>query len=391
MHDLLAHSGLLKGTQAPDDLAGVQSQTGGRAVSRQRIGHIVASHRRNFDHESSFLVVLEDEAHAVVFLLDGQSADVRALVAQAEPDRADMGGQLGLPQEGVIAVQDQRCAVGQTRTNLQLGLADILLTAQIADMRHADAGDDAHIRAGALAQALDLAQMAHAHLDDGIFGILPDAEHRPGQPQLVVLVALGLDGIAEALNGGIAHLFGGGLAHAAGHAHHFGVELAAVVRTHDHHRMVAVGAHDGLFRRDALHRVVHDHAERTVFQRLGGKIMAVEFFPGESHKDAAGADLAAVGGHKGHFRVSEVQSSRCKSVEQDACLDVFHCLSPLYPHVMVTIVPRWTLEPAASLCSCTRPFSFPATTQFSPAAASIWRAKSALLPVTSGTSVCFPS
>ena len=57
---------------------------------------------------------------------------------------------------------------------------------------------------------------------------------------------------------------------------------------------------------------------------------------------------------------------------------------------MVTTVPFWTLEPAASLWLCTVPALSPATLTVQPAADSIWRAKSALLPLTSGTSVWLP-
>ena len=39
-----------------------------------------------------------------------------------------------------------------------------------------------------------------------------------------------------------------------------------VVRTHHHHGVVAVRAEDGLFRRHALHRVVHHHINSTVLQ-----------------------------------------------------------------------------------------------------------------------------
>ena len=50
------------------------------------------------------------------------------------------------------------------------------------------------------------------------------------------------------------------------------------------------------------------------------------------------------------------------------------------------MVPRWTLEPGASLWLWTVPE--PSTVQLSPAAFSICRAKSALLQDTSGTSLC---
>ena len=298
MHHLLAHSGLLKVSQTCNDPAGIQPQTGSGAVGGQCVGHIVTAHGGDLYEESALLVILQHKAHALFILLDGQSTDISVLIAQAEPDRADMVGQNGLAQEGIIPVQHQRSTLRQTGADLQLCLADVLLTAQVADVGHPDAGDDAYIRAGALAQALDLSGVAHSHLHHGVLGLFADAEHGAGQAQLIVLVALGLDGTAKACNGGVGHLLCGGLAHAAGHAHHFGVELAAVVGTQHHHGVVAVRADHALLLRHAFHGVVQHHAERAVFQRLGGKIMAVEFFARERHKDAPGADLTAVGGHQ---------------------------------------------------------------------------------------------
>ena len=78
-----------------------------------------------------------------------------------------------------------------------------------------------------LCQTLDLTGVAHAHLDDSVLRIPADAEHGAGQAQLIVLVALGLDGMAKARDGGVGHLLGGGLSHVAGDAHHLRVELWA--------------------------------------------------------------------------------------------------------------------------------------------------------------------
>ena len=41
--------------------------------------------------------------------------------------------------------------------------------------------------------------------------------------------------------------------------------------------------------------MVEDDVGRVLFQRPGREIVAVEALTGESHKDAAGTDLAAVG------------------------------------------------------------------------------------------------
>ena len=256
-------------------------------------------------------------------------------------------------------------------------------------MGHADAGNDAHIRACRPRQTVDFAGVAHAHLDDRVLGAAFQPHQGAGHSQLIVLVALGLDGLAKAAQGGVGHLLGGGLAHAAGHAHHFGVELAAIIGTQHHHGVVAVRADHALLLRHAFHGVVQHHAECAVFQRLGGKIMAVKFFARERHKDAPGADLTAVGGHQRDRGLALGQRVDRQALQQDVCCNCFHTLIPLYPQIRCTMVPCWTLEPGASLWLWTVPE--PSTVQLSPAAFSICRAKSALLPVTSGTSACLPS
>ena len=105
--------------------------------------------------------------------------------------------------------------------------------------------------------------------------------------------------------------------------------------------------------------MVEDDIGRAFFQRLGREIVAVEALTGESHKDAAGADLAAVGGHEADgLAVGEALGG--KALQKQVCCDFFHNKSP-YPQVMVTTVPFWTLEPAASLWLCTVPALSPAT------------------------------
>ena len=57
--------------------------------------------------------------------------------------------------------------------------------------------------------------------------------------------------------------------------------------------------------------MVEDDIGRALFQRLGREIVAVEALTGESHKDAAGADLAAVGGHEADgLAVGEASGAR---------------------------------------------------------------------------------
>ena len=195
-------------------------------------------------------------------------------------------------------------------------------------MGHTDAGDDAHIRPCRPRQTVDLARMAHAHLDDGVLGAAFQTHQGAGHAQFIVLVALGLDGLAKAAQGGVGHLLGGGLAHAAGHTHHLGVVLPAVICAHHHHGVVAVRAKDGLFLRHTGHGVVDHHILCALLQRTGGKIMAVEPLAGEGHKNAAGLYLAAVGGDQCHLRVTGQFSGRHQPCQKLACMDLFHCSIP---------------------------------------------------------------
>ena len=328
MDHLLAHTGLLEIGQTRDDALGREAQTGGGGVSSQRVRHVVTAHGRDGHCIAACIFITEGEGHAVALLPDIEGADVGVLVAEAEPHGPDMGGQSGFAQEGVVAVEHEGRTLGKAGADLQLRLADVLLTAQIADVGHADAGDDAHIRAGSAGQTVDLASVAHAHLDHSVFGGSADAHQGAGHAQLVVLVALGLNGLTKAAQGRVGHLLGGGLAHAAGHAHHLGVVLAAVVGPHHHHGVVAVQAEDGFFGRDALHRVVHHHKGCALFQCFGRKVVAVEPLAGKGHKDAARPHLTAVGGDQLHFRVAGEEAGRHKPCQQLACMDLFHSSFP---------------------------------------------------------------
>ena len=358
---MLAHPGLPELLHLLDGLLGGQAQLAGGAVGRQGVGHVVAAQRRDVHHEAAVLGVVQQKAHAVVLLPDGGGVHVGLLAGHAVPDRAHMGGQFRLAQERVIVVQDQRRALGHPVADLQLGLADVLLAAQVADVGQADAGDDAHVRPGAAGQPADLAGVVHAHLDDGVLRPGADLEQGAGQAQLVVLVALGLDGAAQGAEGRGAELLGGGLAHAAGHAHHFGGKLGPVVGAHLHHGLVAVGAEDGLFLGHALHRVVEHHPFRACLQGFGGKVVPVKVFAGESYKHAPGPGLPAVGGHQrdGLLRVDAFGGRQPR--QKGSCCDFFHSfLSPfhMFPKWSVLIINGTLRARQVELCGFRPSFTF---------------------------------
>ena len=97
---------------------------------------------------------------------------------------------------------------------------------------------------------------SHPHLHHRVLGGVFQTEQRVGHADFVVLVTLGLEGVAESRQHRIAEFLGGGLAHAARHADDAGTEQHAVVGSHADHGQGTVRHHHGAVRRDALHRVI---------------------------------------------------------------------------------------------------------------------------------------
>ena len=80
----------------------------------------------------------------------------------------------------------QRCAVGQAGADLHLCLQYILARAEIFQMRNTDHRDDARAGPGTAGQTLDLARVVHAHLDNGVLGVVGQAEQRVGHADVIV-------------------------------------------------------------------------------------------------------------------------------------------------------------------------------------------------------------
>ena len=157
-------------------------------------------------------------------------------------------------QEG-SSVQHQRRTSGRP---LQISAlpCDILLTAQIADMGHADAGNDAHIRPCRPRQTVDLAGVPMPISTTAYRCCFPAASGC-GHSQLIVLVASVLMVSPKAAQVGLLWYSRSTL---PGHAHHFGVVLA-VVCAHHHHGVVAV--RKGYFLRHTGHWMVDYRYSRS--------------------------------------------------------------------------------------------------------------------------------
>ena len=174
------------------------------------------------------------------------------------------GRNLGCGQQIIVRIEYQRRAVGQARTDFHLCFQYILAGAQIFQVRDADHGNDSRGRPHTAGQPLNFAGVVHPHLHHGILGGVLQAEEGVGYADVVVLVALGLEGIAKRRQHRIAEFLGGGLAHTARHSDDPWGEQHAVVGGHTHHGQGTVRYHHGAFCRNALHRMVGNDIGGTV-------------------------------------------------------------------------------------------------------------------------------
>ena len=128
----------------------------------------------------------------------------------------------------VISVQD-RCAAGlQALEDFTFCLENIFLAAQIPDMGLTDVGDDRRGRTADAGEIADLAAMVHAHLHDRSLDLVIQTQQRPGQADVVVQIALGLQRIEMPGHHSSGHFLGGRLADTAGNRENRNVELCAV-------------------------------------------------------------------------------------------------------------------------------------------------------------------
>ena len=194
---------------------------------------------------------------------------------QAEPQGLAGGG--GGPQQGLVAVENGGPAGRQTLQDLQLGLADALPGAQVFDVHGADVGDDGHLGPGDPGEPGELSGVVHAHLHHG--GLRPpgDAQHRQGDADVVVVVALGLDGVIDAAAGGGGHLLCGGLAHTAGQADEAGALQAAPPAGGQVHQAPETVRHHN--HRHAGKLPLPQHRRGALFQGRGDEVVTVPLRP----------------------------------------------------------------------------------------------------------------
>ena len=295
---MLAHARRPVGRQRGSAAGSVPTQAGRGGVGSQRVVDRVDARCRDGGIERTVLRIDDFEGRAVCAGDDIHRADIGIRGVNAEPDRPQAAGDACRGQQVVVRVQGQRCAVWQAGADLQLCLQYILARAEIFQMRNTDHRNDARAGPGTAGQTLDLARVVHAHLDNGVLGIVGQAEQRVGHADVIVLVALGLEGLTEGGEHRVAELLRRRLADAARDTDHSGVEQHPVVGRHADHGPAAVRHNDRAVRRHALDGMVGNDIFCAAPVGTGGVVMAVNTLAGEADKNTARLDLAAVG-HNG--------------------------------------------------------------------------------------------
>ena len=291
---MLAHTSRLVCGKGRCTAGRIQPQAGGSGVGSQRVIDGVNACSGNGGIESAVFFINDLERCTVRSGLNIHGADISVLGVDTEPDGLQPGRHIGGGQQVVVSVEHQRRTIGQAGTNLHLCFQYILPSAEIFQVGDAYHRDDARRRPCATGQSLYLTRMVHAHFDDGVLGIVIQAEQRIGHADIVVLVALGFQRLAKGGQHGVTKLFRRGLSDTAGDADHLGAKQHTVVGRHSDHGFGAVRHNDGTVCRDALDRVVGDDIGCAVLVRTCSKVVAINAFAGKADKDAARLDLAAV-------------------------------------------------------------------------------------------------
>jgi hypothetical protein len=236
-----------------------------------------------------------------------EDADLHAgPLAEAEVPHGARG--LGLGEDALVAVGvDGGARRGEGGEQLALGAGDLVDAAQALQVDGADVDDHAHLGLGDAGQVGDLAAGRHAHLDDGVAVLGPEAEEGEGEAEVVVEVALGpvhplLAGRRREHAG--HQLLGGGLAVGAGDADDAqaaGGERAAVragQAAEGGDGVVYLDDRDVTGQREVGGAAAGDHqAGGAREDGLGGEVVPVVALAADGEPQAAGQDGAPVDGH----------------------------------------------------------------------------------------------
>ena len=198
---------------------------------------------------------------------------------------------------------------GQRGDQLVLGARDAGLTlGEVFDVRGADVGDDTPVGRGDAGECCDLAQVVHAHFDDGEFVLGLKSQQLQRQAKGVVEIALRLEHIEFCGERGGDGFLGGGLAGRAGNGNNAFAPLAAHVRGEGLKRDERIfrdekrnGEHGVGQRRDLGAR--NDRGDGSALEGCRYVIVAVEPLSAHGEEEIArghGARVNGVAGDRAH-------------------------------------------------------------------------------------------
>ena len=207
-----------------------------------------------------------------------------------------------------------------------------------------DVRDRGDARARAFCEAIDLAGVVHAHLDDEDLRRGGGLEQRDGHANQVVEVTGGGVDLVLGAEGGGEHLLGGGLAHRTRHANDAPVLPRAPPLGKTEHELRAVvicGTDDGAARlecgsldlRSNLARDGDDAGAGS--DGVGDVVVSVNVLAGERDEQPALAHASGVDGDAGEGLLARAADKRGPGGRADVIRSAFdHAISPVGGYVM---------------------------------------------------------
>ena len=120
----------------------------------------------------------------------------------AEPENLLWQLALQRLQHIVVCSEDRNAVLFQVCRHFAFRLQNPFSAAQKFNMRHADIGNHADVRAHCLRNSVQLPEVVHAHFDDCRLMVLLYAENRQRHANLIVVIALCPQGIIFLRNHG---------------------------------------------------------------------------------------------------------------------------------------------------------------------------------------------
>ena len=148
----------------------------------------------------------------------GCSQLCRGIAAAGAVSHSDAVSQcIRLPEQKRIIRRNDQAAAVQTVQNLQLRFQNVLLRAEIADMRRADVRDDRMIGRSNMCQIINLSGMIHAHFDHRSRSFLRHVQDRIRDADVIIVIAGCCENVVFCSKHMRGHILDRGLAAAAGH------------------------------------------------------------------------------------------------------------------------------------------------------------------------------